>query len=418
MSKRGGAAPGPKRPVGAHGRLRIIVLGYIVRGPLGGMAWSDLHYLMGLVDLGHDVYFVEDSDDYPSCYDPARNTIGTDPSYGLEFAERAFLRVGFEDRWAYYDAHTRRWLGPCADRIVEICAGADLLLNLGGVNPLRPWLLPIPARVLVDKDPLFTQIRHLSDDTARDRARGHTAFFSFGENIGRVGCAVPADGFPWQSTRHPIFLDAWPVTPGPADGRFTTVMQWDSYAAREHGGCRYGMKSDSFTPYLDLPARAGRIFELAIGSSATPRAFLASRGWAVLDPVELSWDPWAYQRYIRESKAEWSVAKHGYVVSRSGWFSERSASYLASGRPVLVQETGFSDWLPTGAGVVPFTSPEEALAGVEMINSHYDFHSKTARALAEECFDSCKVLSRLIEDAMSAHGEPRHPRDDAPNAGA
>jgi hypothetical protein len=395
------AVPSP-RPRAALDRLRVIVLGYVVRGPLGGMGWSDLHYVMGLADLGHDVYFVEDSDDYPSCYDPVRNATVTDPTYGLAFARRAFTRVGLGDRWAYYDAHARRWHGSCADRIEAICASADLLLNLGGVNPLRPWLLPIPARALVDKDPAFTQIRHLTDPGARDRALQHTAFFSFGENIGRAGCAVPDDGLPWRSTRHPIFLDAWPVTPAPADGRFTTIMQWDSYAAPGHGGVRYGMKSDSFTPYLDLPARAGRVFELAIGSSTAPRPLLTRRGWAVCNPVELAWDPWAYQRYIQESRAEWSVAKQGYVVSRSGWFSERSAAYLASGRPVLLQETGFSEWLPTGAGVVPFASPEEAVSGVEAITRRYAFHCKAARAIAEEHFDSRKVLRRLVDAAMSA----------------
>lgn len=410
--------PTPAGRRSGDGRLRIVALGYIVRGPIGGMCWSDLHYLMGLTDLGHEVYFAEDSDDYASCYDPIRNTTDIDPTYGLEFAGRVLERVGLSDRWAYHDAHTRRWLGPCADRMEEVCASADLLLNLGGVNPLRPWLLPVPARAFVDKDPVFTQIRHLTDDAARQRAEHHTAFFSFGENIGRPGCAVPADGLPWRSTRHPIFLDAWPVTPGPADGKFTTVMQWDSYAAPVHGGLRYGMKSESFAPYLDLPASAGHVFELAIGSATAPRELLTGKGWTVLNPVELGWDPWAYRRYIQESKAEFSVAKHGYVISRSGWFSERSASYLASGRPVLIQETGFSDWLPTGAGVVPFASPEQALAGVEAISSHYEFHCKAAREVAEEHFDSRKVLSRLIEGAMSGPADPRRSNESGPDARA
>jgi hypothetical protein len=378
----------------------VLALGYIVRGPIGGMCWSDLHYLLGVVDLGHDVYFIEDSDDYPSCYDPIRNTTDVDPTYGLQFARRVFERVGLDDRWGYYDAHTSRWLGGSADRMLDVCAGADLLLNLGGVNPLRPWLLPIPARALIDKDPVFTQVRHLTDPVARERARQHTAFFSFGENIAGLRSAVPPDGFPWQATRHPIFLDAWPVTPAPEGAKFTTVMQWDSYAVRAYQGAQYGMKSQSFTPYLDLPEKAGRVFELAVAGSATLRALLDGHGWAVLDPIERAWDPWAYQRYIQQSRAEWSVAKHGYVISQSGWFSERSAAYLASGRPVLLQETGFSDWLPTGAGVVPFRSPAEALAGIEAINGRYDFHCQAARTLAEKYFDSRTVLRDLIERAV------------------
>ncbi len=399
------------------GRLRIVVLGYIVRGPLGGLAWHHLQYVMGLVKLGHDVYFVEDSGDSPwCCYDPARNVTDADPAYGLRFARHVFEWAGLDARWAYYDAHTLRWLGPGADRILEVCASADLLLNLSGVNPLRPWLLPIPARALVDTDPVFTQIRHLMDGAARDLALLHTSFLSFAENIGTDRSSVPDDGFPWQATRQPIVLDAWPVTPGPADGKFTTVMQWDSYAAREYDGRHYGMKSSSFGRYLDLPDRAGRVFELAIGGLAT-QALLTGKGWGVRNPLELARDPWTYQSYIQASKAEFSVAKHGYVVSRSGWFSERSAAYLASGRPVLLQDTGFSDWLPTGTGAVAFTSPEEALAGIEAINSRYRRHGEAARALAKQYFDAREVLPRLIERAMNV-AIPRATPDNAPNARA
>jgi hypothetical protein len=396
----------------AVSRLRIIVLGYVVRGPLGGMVWSNLQYLMGLGELGHEVYFVEDSNDYPSCYDPVRDVVDTDPTYGLGFATRAFRRIALDGRWAYWDAHTSRWLGPCAERIADICATADLLLNLCGVNPLRPWLETIPVRVFVDEDPAFTQIRHLTDPGARALALRHTAFFSFAQNIGQSGCAVPDDGLPWEATRQPVVLDALATTPGPHRGKFTTVMLWDSYPAPTYAGVRYGMKSDSFAPYLDLPAKAGRVFELAVGSATAPRDFLRERGWMVRDSRRPTRDVPTYQRYIQRSKAEWSVAKHGYVVSRSGWFSERSTAYLAAGRPVLLQETGFSDWLPTGAGVVSFISPGDVLAGVEAINTRYEFHCKSARALAEEYFDSRKVLTRLIESAINARGRPESARMD------
>jgi hypothetical protein len=387
-------------PMASSSQLRIIVLGYIVRGPLGGMVWSNLQYLMGLARLGHDVYFVEDSDDYPSCYDPVRDVVDTDASYGLGFAARELERIGLAGRWAYWDAHTSRWLGPCADRILEVCATADLVLNLCGVNPVRSWLLGIEVRALVDEDPAFTQIRHLTDPAARDRALHHTVFFSFAENLGASGCAIPDDGFPWQTTRQPVVMDALAVTPAPPDGKFTTVMQWQSYPAREHAGVRYGMKSDSFMPYITLPLRAGPIFEVALGGPGAPRDLLRAKGWLVRDSREPTPDVPTYLRYIQQSRAEWSVAKHGYVVSRSGWFSERSVTYLASGRPVLIQDTGFSDWLPTGAGIVAFASPDQAVAGVEAINSRYGFHSRTARAIAEEYFDSRKVLARLIERAM------------------
>jgi hypothetical protein len=371
------------------------------------LAWHHLQYVMGLGQIGHEVYFAEDSGDSRwCCYDPARNVTDEDPTYGLEFARCAFERVGFGERWAYYDAHTSRWLGPCADHMPAICASADLLLNLSGVNPLRPWLLQIPARALVDTDPVFTQIRHLTDREAQSQARQHTSFFTFAENVGMAGCGIPDDGLPWQATRQPLVLEAWPLTPGPEDGNFTTVMQWDSYPAREYGGRYYGMKSSSFEPYLGLPKKAGRVLEVAVGGS-TARDLLTGRGWMVRNPLEVTRDPWTYQRYVQGSKAEFSVAKHGYVVSRSGWFSERSAAYLASGRPVVVQETGFSDWLPTGEGTIAFTTPEEALAGMEAINHRYRFHCDAARSLAAEHFDARVVLPRLIERAMSHPSAPR-----------
>jgi hypothetical protein len=382
--------------------LRIAVLGYLVRGPIGGMAWHHLQYVLGLARMGHDVRFIEDSDDYPSCYDPQRGVVSADPTFGLGFAAAAFDRLGLSDRWAYHDAHTHHWHGTAGESILDWLARADLVLNVSGVNPLRPWLRERPIRALIDTDPVFTQIRHLTDPAARARAAEHNAFFTFGENIPSGRSSVPADGFSWQATRQPVVLDAWPVSPAPPGGRFTTVMQWDSYPAREHEGRRYGMKSESFGPYLDLPKRCGSPLELAVGSPSAPRELLRERGWIVADPLEATRDPWTYQQYLRDSRAEFGVAKHGYVAAWTGWFSERSACYLATGRPVLVQDTGFTDWLPTAGGVVPFRTADEAVAGVREIECRYEFHARTARSLAIEIFDSDKVLSRLIERAMGA----------------
>ncbi len=381
-------------------RLRIIVLGYVVRGPIGGLAWHHLQYIQGLRDLGHDVYFVEDSDDYPSCYDPSRGVVDKNPSYGLQFAAHAFERLGFGERWCYFDAHTDAWMGPLASHVREICESAELLLNLSGVNPLRSWFAEVPRRAFVDTDPAFTQIRHLTDSHARALAAAHNSFFTFAENIGREDCLVPADGFAWQPTRQPVQLDAWAVTPGRREGSWTTVMQWDSYRTREYEGRRYGMKSDSFEMFIDLPARAGPIFEIALGSESAPRDSLRAKDWRLLDPLEVTRDPWSYQEFIRGSKAEWSVAKHGYVASRSGWFSERSAAYLASGRPVLTQQTGFTEWLPSGAGLLAFETLDEALAGLEEIDASYEHHCRAARELAEAFFGAQQVLTHLIERAF------------------
>lgn len=382
------------------GGLRIIVLGYIVRGPLGGLAWHHLQYVMGLFRLGHDVYFIEDSDDYDSCYNPQTGLTGPDPDYGLQFAGQCFELAGIRERWAYHDAHTARWHGPCAGTAVQLCKTADLLLNLSGVNPLRPWLEQILVRALVDTDPAFTQLRHLNGPEAMALAQKHNVFFTFGENIGRNGCTIPDDGLPWQATRQPVVIDAWPVTEAPRDGRFTTVMQWDSYSDREYRGVRYGMKSASFDPYLELPLKTASQLELAIGSDTAPRELLGANGWILSNPLEVTRDLETYQRYLQGSKAEFSIAKHGYVFTHSGWFSERSANYLSSGRPVLVQETGFSDWMESGNGVLAFTTTEQALAGIERINTDYVRQCEAARSLAESYFESSVILGSLLERAF------------------
>jgi len=391
-------------PLPRERRLRIIVLGYIVRGPLGGLAWHHLQYVMGLTRLGHDVYFIEDSDDFPSCYDPDRGVTDADPSYGLRFAARAFDRVGLGSRWAFHDAHKLRWRGPLASDAVQVCEAADLLLNISAVNPLRPWTQDIPVRVLIDTDPAFTQVRHLSDPKARDLALSHNEFFTFGENFGQPGCLIPDDGLSWRPTRQPIVLDAWPVVAGDPDAAFTTVMQWDSYAHREYEGMHLGMKAESFVPFFDLPQRTTQRLELALGSAGAPRDNLLARGWLLRNPLEVTRDPWSYQTYIRGSKGEFGIAKHGYVVSESGWFSERSAAYLASGRPVLVQQTGFSRWLTTDAGVVPFSNLDEARAGLEQVASRYQYHCQAARDVAREWFDSDVVLRRLLEQSFAHAG--------------
>jgi hypothetical protein len=380
--------------------LRIALLGFIVRCPLGGMTWHHLQYAMGLSALGHDVTFIEDSEDYESCYDPTTDSMGTNASYGLRYAQDTFTRVGLGDIWAYHDAHTDTWHGPAAGTIEERMRRAQLVINLSGVNPLHPSLAEAPVRAFIDHEPALTQVRHLTDPRAVELAKQHNRFLTFGENIGSSSCTVPDDGFDWQPTRQPVVLDAWPVTPGPPDGRFTTVMQWDSHPPRDLDGARYGMKSGSFMPYIDLPQKVESAFELAMGNATAPVDLLRSKGWELRNPLGPSRDLGTYQGYIASSKGEFTVAKHGYVVTHGGWFSERSAVYMASGRPVLTQETGFSDWLPTGEGVLAFSSPDEAIAGVQEINARYDLHCRRARELVDGYFDARKVLSDMIEDLM------------------
>ncbi len=378
-------------------RLRIIVCDYLVRGPVGGMAWSTVHYLKGLIDLGHEVYYLEDSGEYPACYDPSLHITGVDPTYGLAYADQVLSFVGLSDAWAYYDAHTEQWHGPQAEWVESLCASADIAFNLGGSNLLRPWLRNVPVRVLIDKDPTFTQIRHLTDAKALAHSRLHTHFYTFGINFGQPNCLIPDDGLTWQGTLHPIVLEAWPVASPQPRGRFTTVMLWRSYETAVFDNLRFGMKADSFEQLLQLPQKTSEVLELAVGGTDVPETRLAEHGWHLADPLLASLNLQTYQSYITESKAEFSVAKHGYVISNSGWFSERSASYLASGRPVAAQETGCSEWLASGSGVLTFTTADEALAAIQDIAARYELHCAEARSIVESYFDASSVLTELID---------------------
>lgn len=381
-------------------RLRIVVAGYLLRAPLGGISWHYLNYLCGLAGMGHDVWYLEDSDEYPACYDPSMDDMTADPSYGLEFVQLAMRRIGLADRWAYHDFHSSSWKGAAASELVDVCRSADLLIDISGVNPWRPWTEAIPVRAVLDTDPAFTQIRNIQDPERRAHISGFTSWFTFASAIGDEGAAVPDDGFRWRPTRQPVALEQWPVT-SPRRGPFTTVMQWVAYEPVSHGGVAYGNKDRSFPLVEALPARIDADFVVALGSADQAVSDrLAGAGWRVVDPRAPTRDPWTYQEFIATSLAELAVAKHGYVASRSGWFSERSTSYLASGRPVIAQDTGYSRWLPTGRGLFAFSTEDEAAAAVEEVMGNPGLHAAAARELSEDQFRAPRVLGDLIEDAF------------------
>lgn len=386
----------------AKDRLRIVVGGYLVRAPLGGQAWHYLQYVIGLARLGHEVLYLEDScfldgDEYAWYCDPETGKWGSDVGVGFPFVQNAFTTFGLENRWTFYEARSKLWHGPAANWAIEFCKTADLFINVSAVNPIRPWLEAIPRRVFVDTDPAFTQIRLLTNSLNRDLGAQHNVFATFGENIPAGRSTLPTDPYTWIPTRQPMVLDAWPVTPGNPNAALTAVMAWRTYSTLEHEGQRYGAKADSFPPFMDLPIRSTEKFELALGGDG-PRELLAQNGWRLLErgPKSLT----DYQEYLRGSKAEFGIAKEGYVVSRCGWFSERSAAYLASGRPVVVQDTGFPAWLPSGRGVLPFRTPDDALAALEDLNTHYERHCRDARDIVTEYFDFRRVLPNLIDEAL------------------
>jgi hypothetical protein len=267
------------------------------------------------------------------------------------------------------------------------------------VNPVRDWVSEVPVRAFIDTDPLFVQVRNLTDEKSRAHASAHNVFFTFAVNIRNGTARIPDDGFNWRPTRQPVVLDMWNVETPPPSAPYTTVMQWQSYPALEYAGKRYAMKAESFEPFFDLPSMTAAPLEIALGGEAAPRSALRSKRWRLQNPLEVARMPGDFQNYLRASRGELAVAKHGYVESNSGWFSERSANYLASGRPVITQETGFSEWLPTGDGLFSFTDSGEAVEAIDAIERDYAHHSTAARRLAEEHFDSDMVLTRLIEEA-------------------
>jgi len=221
--------------------------------------------------------------------------------------------------------------------------------------------------------------------------------FTYGENVGKPGCSMPTGGVEWKPTRQPVVLDLWPDTPGDASAPITSVINWFAYGDHKHNGQTFGQKDREFAAYFDLPARAGRKMELALASAPCEvRERLSAGGWEIIDPLRVTRDPRTYQEYLRRSAGEWCVAKHGYVSTRCGWFSDRSAGYLASGRPVVLQDTGFSEYLPCGNGLLPFKTPGEAVSALAALRDDYANHCRAAQRIAQEFFDSDQVLSEML----------------------
>ena len=275
---------------------------------------------------------------------------------------------------------------------------ADVLLNISGMLDDEALLPAAPRRVYLDLDPAFNQLWHAQGIDMR--FGGHTHFVTVGQNLGREGCAVPTCGLPWQVTLPPVVLADWPmVTQAPTRG-LTTIANWRAYGSIEHDGVLHGQKCHALRPLMGLPATVGLPFELALAiheDETRDLDALAASGWRLLDAVDAAGTPARYQAFIQSSTAEFGLAKSGYVVSRSGWVSDRSAAYLASGRPVIAQDTGAGEALPTGEGLFLFSDAEGVGAAVEAIQGDYARHARAARALAEAHFDSDRVLTRLLE---------------------
>lgn len=372
--------------------MKILFAGIIARYPFGGVTWCSLMYLLGLRALGHEVFYIEDTGE--CVYDPVLNTRATDPSYGTNYIHAALAPYGLGERWAFVN-YDGTYHGRSAEDVRRFCADADLYLNLSGGSWFwRDEYARIPHSAFIDSDPAFTQLAIAkAEPWYVDFFTRFGRLFTFGANIGTSASPVPVGDFTWHKTWQPVTLDEWrPATEsGP---HFTTVMTWQIESFADVGG----NKDQEFVKFLELPSRTSQSFELAING---PQRLLREHGWRTVAAMDVSRTPGEYRDFIHRSRAEFGVAKHTYVVNRSGWFSDRTECYLASGRPALVQDTGWTAHVPAGEGLLAFSTPEEALAGIERINADYARQARRAREIASEHFDATRVLMRLLDTVMS-----------------
>jgi hypothetical protein len=378
--------------------MTIIFAGTIGLSGLGGQAWAVLQYLLGLGALGHDVYYLEDCGRSSWVYIWETEEWTHELDYPAAYVRACLKPFGFADKWIYRDNY--RSLGMPLKEFQDVCATADLLIMRA--VPFWNWRREYEGpkrRAFIDVDPGFTQITLANGDqgwlsgVARAERR-----FSYGQRIGVADCPIPTTSGPWLKTLPPVFLPEWPVVRNEAT-HLTSIMRWQGFREATFNGVAYGQRDKGFPQYFDLPRMTGQKF--CIAQMGMKPELLTSHGWEVLPGEVISKTPASYRDFIQNSRAEFSVPKNGYVKMRGGWFSDRSVCYLASGRPVLIEDTGLSDWLPVEEGIVTFRDLSEAVAGVNKVNAEYEQHRRAARRVAERYFSSDVVLPSLLDAAMS-----------------
>jgi len=382
--------------------VRIVVTGLLGQYAFGGVTWDYIQYLLGFRSLGHDVWYLEDSGAWP--YDPIKQTVSEDCSYNVDYLRGMMDGFGFGDRWVYRNGADGKFHGAGETAARDLIKNGDLLVNVSSAGWLRDYDFGVKHQMFIDGDPMFCQVGLLDPKNAdyAKRVRAHDSHFTFGLNVGHADCLAPDTGIRWKKTVQPIALDHWPLQNDDAPDRFTTVMNWASYAPIEWQGKAYGQKDLEFERFKLLPRQTPQRLEMAMGQgigSKRPTEELRALGWTILEAGEVLPDHRSYHEFLRTSKAEWSVAKHGYIAARTGWFSCRTACYLALGRPAVVQETGWSDYLPAGDGLLSFSTLEQAVAAIADINDHYAEHQAAARAIAEQYFDAKRVCADLLVQA-------------------
>ena len=377
----------------------VIVSGMVAAVPgRGGATWAVLQYVLGLRQLGREVHLVEEI--APTALTPAGASLErSDNARYFSAVARAF---GLERHATLVLSGTHQTIGLPYRELTRLCARAGLLVNLSGILADPQLMRRVPVRLYVDLDPAFTQL--WASDGEEMRLEGHTHYATVGLELGTPRCTVPTCGIDWIHTLPPVVLAQWRSVTAAPRRDWTTVAHWRGYGSIERDGISYGQKAHSFRPLFPLPPRTGDRFEVALDIHPAEQADLValkSNAWQLLDPGDVAGDPLRYRWFVQESAAEVGIAKSGYVVSRSGWFSDRSACYLAAGRPVLAQDTGFGEHLPTGKGLLAFRDLDEATDAVAAVRADYAAHARAARQVAVEYLDSDRVLSKLLREVES-----------------
>lgn len=364
----------------------------------GGEAWVRLNWVLGLKRLGFHVCFVEQIG-RESCIDLTGAVTPFEKSVNLAYFKKVTEQFGLSSSAALIYENGAQVHGLSLGQLLELADSADLLLNISGHLTYEPLLGRLRRKAYIDVDPGFTQFWHAAGNPGSHLA-GHDFYFTIGENIGTTQCSIPIGNILWRPVRQPVVLELWPFCSAALPDRHTTVASWRGpYGPVGYGGKTFGLKVHEFRKFIELPRRVKGTFEIALqihAADAKDLTLLRSNRWQIVAPQVVAPDPLAFRSYVQQSGAEFSVAQGIYVETACGWFSDRTVRYLASGKPALVQDTGFSRRYPVGEGLLMFRTLEEAVRGAEALAQNYDRHCQAARALAEAYFDSDKVLGELI----------------------
>jgi len=386
-------------------KKKIVVMGFMGSMPIAGVIWQHIHYLVGLQRLGHDVYYIEDSARLP--YNPETFEINNEFDYTARVLNRSSQEFGFKGHWGFCARYLpgNPTAGLSLKKIRQLYRDADAILNICGAQEFNDDLLVSDSILYIESDPGVEQIKiDKGVKSTIEYLRRHHALFTFGENVGTKSFPVPTDRFKWLPTRQPVVTDLWKTNRSPSRAAvFTSVANWSTSGLKDitwRGEKYLWSKSREFLRFISAPKESGETFELATNiNDAKTRANFERRGWRLSSPLQMSVDYWLYRDYIQRSKGEFTVAKDQYVRLNTGWFSDRSVCYLAAGRPVIIQETGFTKIYGGKAVLLSFRSLGEIVDAVKMINADYAKHSRAARALAREFFEAKKVLKSILDHA-------------------